>query len=71
MNMIKSTYEFDMPGQQHAISKDIPGHISYANHSEIIVLDISVQFIEMAFNRFPCPFSSNPHFFMIITNRAT
>ncbi len=69
--MVESGHQPDMLRQQHAIAKDVTGHITDTHHGEIRTLDIHAHFPEMALHRHPGATCGNAHFLVVVAGTAT
>ena len=69
--MVESSNQLDMFRQQHAITKDITGHITDPDHGEIFFLNIMSALTEMPLHRDPGTTRSDTHFLVVISNRPT
>ena len=68
MAMIKRGHQTNMPRKQHAIPENIARHIAHTRYRKVSGLSVEIGLAEMPLDAFPCTFSGNAHFFMVIAD---
>ena len=68
--MIEGRDEADLLGEQHAVAKDVAGHVADAGHGEGHGLDVDIDLAEMALHRFPRTARSDAHLLVVVAGGA-
>ena len=67
--MVEGGDQADLLGQQHAVAKDVAGHIADTDHGERFGLDILAHLAEVTLDRFPGAAGGDAHFLVVISGR--
>ena len=65
--MVECRDEADRSAQQHAIAKDVTGHVAAPDDRYGVALDVDPQFREMPLDGNPCSARGNAHRLMVIS----
>ena len=66
MQVVECSCETNVPGQQHAVAKYVARHITYADYTKILFLNIDTEFSKVSLYRSPRALCGDPHSLMVI-----